>query len=288
MSDKAADTVVKAEDEVTKESDEVTAEAEPAADDEVGQNIAKRKERRGNRKPGDIGPFGRAGVALLVLAVLFGLSFTGLFTVKKVDVRGNSYFSDEEIAGMAHADIGMNLWHGTSKREMKEYLEASPYIEKVSITRFIPGTIRIKVSEREQLGAVVFDDEYLVIDRDGLLLRRTDTEPKITIIKGLKVNKIEPEEKLGISDERMFDNTLELINAMKRGGLYFTEIEMSELYIRAHIYDSLVLVGTADSIIEAIDKTRLQQILDDLFRRGIKRGTIKLSDDGYASYSPKV
>lgn len=271
-----------------EEGEEEISDDEPVTVFElVEKNIAKRREARAKRRE-RLGVLPKIAIGLAVFATIFAVSFTDIFTVDTIEVEGNTYFTDEEITNMAHAETGINLWHSANTRMMKDYLEKSPYIVKAKVRRIIPGTIRIRIEERRQVGAVIFDSEYLVLDKDGLLLRRTETRPKITLISGIKIKEINVGEKLGVSDEKLLSNSLKIINAMEKGGVYFMEIEMTEMYIQAHVYESLICVGKTDQIIEAIDKGRLQQILKVLFEKGIKRGTITISDDGYASFKPTV
>lgn len=250
-------------------------------------NIAKRKAEREARKRRP-NPFRILLLAVVVLAITMGVLATSLFNINDIEVEGNSYFSDDEIINMAHAQIGKNLIYKSGKGEIIDYLKKNPYIEKVRVSKKLPGTLVITISEREQIAAVKYGEEYLVIDKDGLLLRKTDTEPKLTIITGVKVAKVELGEIIEVEDNKILANALKLIDCTQSGDLYFTKIKMSELYIRAYIYDSLVCIGTIDDFVDTIEQYRLQQVIDALFKKGIKRGTITLSKDGYASFSPSV
>lgn len=292
-----ADDVLKAvsshEPEATQTEPEESSEhsADPQIDkelyDQVIANIAKRRAEREAKKHRP-NPFKMFLLAVVVVAAVMGFLATGFFSITEIDVQGNNYFSDDEIINMAHAQIGPNLIYKSGKSSMEDYLYKDPYIEKVEIHKKLPGTLVIKVSEREQVAAVVYGKEYLVIDKDGLLLRKTDTEPKVTIVSGIKVTKLELGEIIEVEDARILKNALSLIECTKKGDLYFIRIRMSELYIRAYIYDSLVCLGTIDDFTDTIEKYRLQQVIDALFKKGIKRGTITLSKDGYASFSPSV
>ena len=194
----------------------------------------------------------------------------------------------EQIANIAHAETGVNIFHKAKAGRMKKYLEDDPYIIEATVAKSFPDTIVITVKERRQVGAIVYGDEFLIIDVDGYLIRRTRTQPRITIIKGLTVNSIQEGERIGTTNPEMFQDALNIIAAMEAGDVYFMELEMSEITVRAHIYDALICVGSADQIVYAIEQGHLQQILETLFGRGIKRGTINITDEGFASFSPVV
>ena len=86
----------------------------------------------------------------------------------------------------------------------------------------------------------------------------------------------------------MIDRTVELLQSMIKGDLYYTRIVMSDLYVKAYVYESLVCKGTSDMLVEAMDSGRLHKVLEDLFSKNIKRGTITISEDGYASFVPSL
>lgn len=254
----------------------------------VDEKIRKRKEERIERKRRERRKAKQVILLVVLTIALIAFSFSGFFTVTAIEVSGNSYFTAEEIVNMAHAEKGSNILYRPGKKQITEYLEANPYIRSVKVKRKLPGTIVIEVEERPQTAAVIYDDDYLIIDNEGILLRKTATSPKLTLVEGIKISKIALGEKLGAEDEALMDRTIEMLNSMEQNDLYFTRIKMSELYVKAYIYDSLVCKGTADMLIDAMQSGRLHKVLEDLFSKDIKRGTITISEDGYASFVPSL
>lgn len=227
------------------------------------------------------------GVIVAVIA-LFVFSLTSFFDVDSIEVRGNSYFTAEEIINMGHAVPGKNLIYQPGKHSICSYLEESPYIKNVKVSRHFPSTLVITVEERKQLGAIKYDNKYLIIDDEGILLRKTKTLPKLTLIDGLIVQKIELGEQIGVKDEELFEQTMDILTKMRDNDLYFVELDMTDMYILAYIYDSLVCKGTYKQISSAIENGRLHKVLDQLFDDNIKRGTITFSNEGYISYVPTI
>lgn len=251
-------------------------------------NIEKRKaarelkQKKAPRKPAF------AIVVMVAIIAMFILSFTNIFVVDNIEVEGNHYFSDEEVITMAHAAPGRNLIYHPNKKSIKDYLKQNTYIEDVKVSRKLPSTLVIKVKERKQVCAIVYDDDYLIIDGNGVLLRKTMTEPKLTIASGMKIKHIALGEEIKTDSDRVFGDLLHILNSMDDKDLFFSRIEMSDLYIKAYIYDGLVCKGTYEQFDSAIKTDRLHKILQKLLDDGIKRGTITFSDDGYASYKPVI
>ena len=256
--------------------------------DEITKRIAKRKEEKIARKKRARNK--RITVLCIVVAVvgLFLFSISSFFTVDSIEVSGNSFFSAEEIINMAHAAPGKNLLYNPGKKKIVEYLEQNPYIENAKVSRKLPSTLVITVKERVQTAAIVYDDDFLIIDKNGVLLRKTQTEPKLTLVQGVVVKKIKLGEKLVTKDEELFDQTLDLLKLMTNGDLYFIKLDMSGMYVNAYIFESLVCKGTYKQLQDGIKEGKIHKVLEELFAQNIKRGTITLSDEGFVSYMPIV
>lgn len=272
-----------------KESN-VNEEIESQADRKIKSDIDDIEKRRMKRKrklkmPGF---FTRIFIILGVIIAVTAFSLSSFFTVDTIDVQGNKYFTDEEISNMAHASTGQNIIYKLNKGNMLNYLEKNPYIEEARVYRKLPSTIVINVKERIQIAALTYGDQFLIIDNKGTLLRMTKTKPKLTIVTGFKVKKVKLGETVEVNSPDLFKELLSLLKSMEAGDVYFTKINITELFITANVYDSLVVKSKYKDLKDNIDKGRLHKVLDELFKRNIKRGTITISSDGYASFTPEL
>ena len=268
----------------------VNEEIESPADRKIKSDIDDIEKRRMKRKrklkmPGF---FTRIFIILGVIIAVTAFSLSSFFTVDTIDVQGNKYFTDEEISNMAHASTGQNIIYKLNKGNMLNYLEKNPYIEEARVYRKLPSTIVINVKERIQIAALTYGDQFLIIDNKGTLLRITKTKPKLTIVTGFKVKKVKLGEPVEVNSPDLFKELLSLLKSMEAGDVYFTKINITELFITANVYDSLVVKSKYKDLKDNIDKGRLHKVLDELFKRNIKRGTITISSDGYASFTPEL
>ena len=268
----------------------VNEEIESPADRKTKSDIDDIEKRRMKRKrklkmPGF---FTRIFIILGVIIAVTAFSLSSFFTVDTIDVQGNKYFTDEEISNMAHASTGQNIIYKLNKGNMLNYLEKNPYIEEARVYRKLPSTIVINVKERIQIAALTYGDQFLIIDNKGTLLRITKTKPKLTIVTGFKVKKVKLGETVEVNSPDLFKELLSLLKSMEAGDVYFTKINITELFITANVYDSLVVKSKYKDLKDNIDKGRLHKVLDELFKRNIKRGTITISSDGYASFTPEL
>lgn len=215
------------------------------------------------------------------------LSNSSLFTIDSIVVQGNKHYTAEEIINMGHASPGRNIIYKANIKETKEYLENNPYIKSAEIRRKLPSTLVIKVTERKERLAFKYDDDYLVMDDDGILLKKTRNKPKITIIQGIVVNKIKLGEKIGTENSKRMDNLLKLIKTMVKSDLYYVKVDISkEKSVKAYIYDTLVVKADYDTLMTNMKNGRLHLVVEKLFEEGIERGTITFEEDGTASFMP--
>ena len=228
-------------------------------------------------------------ITIVAAIALFILSLSSFFTIDLIEVSGNSHFTGEEIRNIGHAAPGRNIIYNFNKEEIQGYLEQNPYIKTAEVKRKFPSTMVISVTEREELWAFNYDNDYLIIDEDGILLKKTRNKPKITMVEGMVVSKIKLGEKVGTTDDRQFKRILKLVGAMKEADMYFVRIDMTkDDVVKAYIYDNLVVKTDYDTLVSNLKNDRLHKVVDKLFDDNIKRGTITFKTDGTASFEPSI
>lgn len=229
-------------------------------------------------------------LTILVLGIFFFIiSFSSLFTVDSIEVKGNKHYTAEEIINMGHAVPGRNIIYDLNGQEIVDYLEQNPYIKNAEVKRKLPSTMVIKVKERTEKLAFRYDDDYLIMDGEGILLKKTRNEPKTTLVEGIVINKIKLGEKIGAEDSARLDKALDLLREMTAADLYFVKVDLSsEKKTKAYIYDTLIVKAKYDLLITNLKNGRLHLVVEKLFSDGIKRGTITFEEDGTASFMPII
>ncbi|HVI39416.1 MAG TPA: hypothetical protein VM577_02055, partial [Anaerovoracaceae bacterium] len=133
---------------------------------------------------------------------------------------------------------------------------------------------------------VPYGNKYIIIDNEGMVLRQADQEPALTLLLGMTVKNMKPGTPLEVEDNSSLTDTLKLLEDVKKHELFFKKIDISKIVIKAYIYDQLICEGTPDDIRNNLDS--LQDVLYDLYTKGIERGVIKMGSDKYFSFSPLV
>ncbi|MFV0518513.1 MAG: cell division protein FtsQ/DivIB [Aminipila sp.] len=227
---------------------------------------------------------------LVIIAVGVGLYFlvtSEFFDIDSVKIENNSYYTVEQVKAKAGVKIGENIFK-LKKSNIKEKMLKDPYFENVVVKRRLPSTVVIKVVERTERAAVPSGSTFIIIDPNGLVLRVADAEPKITLIQGLTVKKAKAGKPLEVNENSILTDTLNMLKVMEDSDLFFKKIDISNVIIRAYIYDQLVCEGTPENLTESIKNGNLETTLYEMYSKGIERGVIKIGSDNYCSFNPNV
>jgi len=226
-------------------------------------------------------------VAMIVLGLLLFLR-SDYFSIKEIAVEGNSYYTDEEIRNMCRSELGRNILFDSGVAETEERLESDPYFASVTVKRKLPSTITITVEERHQQAAFIYGEDFVVIDDQGVMLRKTDVSPELTLLTGLTISRMDYGEKVEAEEKENLVTVLKMLRTMEDGDIYFKKIDVSSIVIKCYIYDSFIVKGTPQEIMSAMEKGELQKVVASLFADGIERGTIKMGGESYLSFSPDI
>ena len=247
-----------------------------------------KEERAIKRKKRRIKFVVKLGVFLIIAGAVVFVLKAPFFNVKTFQVEGNSYYTDEEILVMGNCKTGGNIFIGTDTGDIRSRLEKDAYMASVKVKRVLPDTVKIQLDERKQTAAIVYGEKYVVVDDEGVVLRKTGVMPEITVLKGLTISKLSVGEKVEAEEKVLLRQTLQMLSVMEKSNMYFKTIELSEGEIKAHILDNLMCQGTPENIMKAMEKDSLQLVVQELFDRKIERGTIKISGDRTVSFTPKI
>lgn len=113
---------------------------------------------------------GLAIVVSISVAIAWGAHRYALttprFGIKEFDVRGNRHFSAGELARMAGVERGVNLFAVDTDAAEARLLE-SPWIQRAKLSRALPGTLRIEVTEREARAVASIEDGLYLVNPEG-------------------------------------------------------------------------------------------------------------------------
>ena len=160
-----------------------------------------------------------AGILLVMLASLAMIVFLLVFRVRKVEVEGNQYLSNQEVVDwMAEDELSTNSLYLMIKYHFTDY-ELLPAMESVKVKVKNPWTMHVDVKEKLVAGYITMGDDAVYFDKDGIVLAKT-TEwwEDVPCIEGLHVSEVSLYKELPVSDEnrKVFASLLEMSESLKR------------------------------------------------------------------------
>ncbi len=146
----------------------------------------------------------RVGIGLLVV-VLLAVSavllfwFAGRsmfsknprFVLRKVEAVSPGWWNgkDRLVCGSLHLKPGESNLFALKLSDLKKTLEAEPSIERASITRILPDTLRIEIAERIPRAFLYSVKSVWVVDGNGVVMRRdncVNLDGGLPVVMGFK------------------------------------------------------------------------------------------------------
>lgn len=182
------------------------------------------------------------GFAIIALAILI------LFYVQKIEISGNEYCSDEEIADTVKNDkYSINTLYILGKYALG-YGAELPCMESMNIRLKNPWTLKVTVKEKTIVGFVQDGDKYAYFDKEGMVvLKTTDFIKGLPSIQGISMKDMELYQTIKSGDSKIFEEILETSREAKRYDLSTDRIVCREDKIYLYIGKICINLGSSVS-----------------------------------------
>ena len=234
------------------------------------------------------------GLLVLRLAILIALGVgthywltSSFFDVRQVVVENNHHYTRQQIIEKADARMGQNIFT-VKTNQMRDALLEDPYMKSVRVKRSLPASIIITVEERSEAAKVPYADRFIVIDEDGLILRQSTAELKLPLLLGMTIKTMEVGRPLEVEETSVLTGTLKMLEVMESTDMFFKKIDISNVIIKAYIYDNLICEGMPENVMDSMISGGLEKLLYELYTNGVERGIIYVGSDNYFSFNPML
>ena len=166
------------------------------------------------------------GVVFIGIAAYRHATTSDYFKFDDAEISGNSRLTDEEVLRAAGLVLGENIFETDTAKARSGLLQNS-WIESAEVVRRLPGTVKIRITERKARALVNLDVLYLVDDMGRVFKRWVRGDPVPAPI----VTGISREEYLQSSSEieSILCDALDLADRYARVGLERT-MPLQEIY----------------------------------------------------------
>ena len=130
---------------------------------------------------------------LLIMAAVvaaFVLSMVIFFRVRDIQVTGSTYYTAEEVIAACGITKGDNLLTISRGKAAGSVMAALPYVKTVQVTRHLPDTLELTVTEYDVTYAVQdTSDGYWLVTSDGKITEQTDDKAVKShiLVSGFKI-----------------------------------------------------------------------------------------------------
>jgi len=189
------------------------------------------------------------GLLIFVVVILLGVALfltSGLFfQIKTIRVEGISACSKSEVLELAGFSAGDNILIINKANSARQITEKLPYAQSVVITREMPDTVVITVTETQAAAAIENRGAYWLFDTEGVLLETVHIPPKLPIVTGTELITPFPGDKINLSEPEKSIYLLSLLEEMQKLGILedVSEIDIQELADVIFLYRSQYIVA---------------------------------------------
>ena len=134
--------------------------------------------------------FGKIIILIILIAIIFSIVFlSGIFKVKSIEISIDESQEDgdnitiSEIENLSGISINQNLFE-ISGGEIKSSIYTNSYVNKVTVSKSLNGTVSISVEERKISYLINYAGSYIYISNGGYVLEINSEAKDVPVILG--------------------------------------------------------------------------------------------------------
>jgi cell division protein FtsQ len=133
----------------------------------------------------------RAGVVVGLLLLAWTLFLSPLLAVRDIEVVGAEHTTSEDVSKAAALERNTNLLL-LDGAGVVERVEEMPWVESARLDRMLPGTVRIRITERRPAMVLSLGAARWTLDATGRVLESGSAARGLPVLAGVQVGTIEP------------------------------------------------------------------------------------------------
>jgi cell division protein FtsQ len=122
-----------------------------------------------------------AGAAVLVALAVLAFLRSPVFAAHDITVVGEHRLTQQRVLRIAGIAEGQNVVTFDAE-EARRRLEADPWVASAEVSRRLPDTIAVRITERVSVGAIETHQGWEVVAADGVILETPSRQPRLPTI----------------------------------------------------------------------------------------------------------
>jgi cell division protein FtsQ len=203
------------------------------------------------------------------------------FAIRTVQVTGNARRTAHQLAQRAGAEVGKNIF-AVDVQVARQTVETDEWVEHATVSRELPSTIRIDVTEREARALASVDGRLFLVDGKGNLFKalKNGDPSDLPVVTGLDPEQI-ARDREGVTQR--LRRVVDLLGDLEHTGIA-RRYPVQEVHLETD--DSAVVTIGSDAILLELGRPpyrakvdKADRILVEVARRKAKPDVIFLDDD---------
>ena len=157
---------------------------------------------------------------IILLLIIIGMTIfamiTPIFNIAEIKVEGNSKLDKETIISLSGLKTGENIFKNI-KSKVETNIKENSYIKEVTMKRTLPGTVELKIEEREIAYQIELIDGYIYIDNQGYILENNSKKTKVPVLQGMTTSQDEllNSKRLNTEDLNKLNTIIKIMNSAR-------------------------------------------------------------------------
>lgn len=184
------------------------------------QEDTKSKKKRRRKKKSKFGYYLYAVTVLLLTIINITLAGLLLTQVQGIDVQGSKYSQKSDIVAWIEEDpLTVNSLYTLWKFKSGHYT-LPVYLDDVDVSLAAPWKVKVKVQEKQMIGCILVEGNYVYFDAEGLVLKAAgEYDAEFPIIEGLEVKESQLFEYLDVENQKVFSYIVKVTEEIQEAKL---------------------------------------------------------------------
>lgn len=123
-------------------------------------------------------------IGLILIAFIFTLT-SPLFNISEIKIENNNSLTNEKIISLSGLEKGKNIFRFLES-DIENNIKKDAYVEDVKVSRNLPGTVVINVTERNRDFSLKFLNGNAYINNQGYILEICENTVNVPVIQGIE------------------------------------------------------------------------------------------------------
>ena len=124
-----------------------------------------------------------AGIFIMTACFIYVYNYavsSPYFAIKETSVKGCRELTEKDVMELAAIKPKQTIF-SVNIKAMVRRISSNPWVENVAVSREFPNRLIVEIKERTPLASCRIDEDYYLLDKDGVLFKKLTVEDDVDI-----------------------------------------------------------------------------------------------------------